>query len=113
MLVAGGSPGLTGAPCLAALAAARAGAGYVTVCVPASLSLVFESRLLEQMTIALPDADGGLKPEAIEPLAAAAAAATRALSCSGRGSGEPSTRRRSCAGCSTLSRCRSCSTPTA
>ena len=34
MLVAGGSPGLTGAPCLAALAAARAGAGYVTVCVP-------------------------------------------------------------------------------
>ncbi len=72
VLVAGGSAGLTGAPCLAALAAARAGAGYVSVCVPASLSLVFESRLLEQMTIALPDSDGGLTPEAIEPLAAAA-----------------------------------------
>ncbi len=38
VLVVGGSPGLTGAPCLAAHAAARAGAGYVTVCVPASLS---------------------------------------------------------------------------
>jgi NAD(P)H-hydrate epimerase len=58
LLVAGGSAGLTGAPCLAALAAARAGAGYVTVCAPASLSIVFESRLLEQMTLALPDADG-------------------------------------------------------
>jgi NAD(P)H-hydrate epimerase len=58
VLVAGGSPGLTGAPCMAALAAQRAGAGYVTACVPASLSLVFESRLLEVMTIALPD-DGG------------------------------------------------------
>ncbi len=79
VLVAGGSPGLTGAPCLAALAAARAGAGYVTVCVPASLSLVFESRLLEQMTIALPDSDGGLKPEAIEPLAAAARSHAGAL----------------------------------
>ena len=58
VLVAGGSPGLTGAPCLAALAAARAGAGYVTVCVPASLAQIFESRLLEQMTLSLPDERG-------------------------------------------------------
>jgi len=79
VLVAGGSAGLTGAPCLAALAAARAGAGYVTVCVPSSLSVVFESRLLEQMTIALPDSGGGLTPDAIEPLAAAAAAHAGAL----------------------------------
>ena len=35
VLVAGGSRGLTGAPCLAAEAAMRAGAGYVTCCVPA------------------------------------------------------------------------------
>ena len=35
VLVAGGSRGLTGAPCLAAEAAMRAGAGYVTACVPA------------------------------------------------------------------------------
>ena len=58
VLVAGGSPGLTGAPCLSALAAQRAGAGYVTTCVPASLSLIFETRLLEAMTLALPDEHG-------------------------------------------------------
>ncbi len=34
VIVAGGSPGMTGAPCLAAMAAMRAGAGYVTACVP-------------------------------------------------------------------------------
>jgi len=60
VLVAGGSSGLTGAPCLAAEAAARAGAGYVTAAVPASLHLVFELRLLEAMTRPLPDADGAL-----------------------------------------------------
>ena len=58
VLVVGGSTGLTGAPCMAAEAAMRAGAGYVTCCVPASLGVVFETRLLEVMTIPLPD-DGG------------------------------------------------------
>jgi ADP-dependent NAD(P)H-hydrate dehydratase / NAD(P)H-hydrate epimerase len=58
VLVAGGSRGLTGAPCLSAEAAQRAGAGYVTACVPASLETVFELRLLEAMTRGLPDADG-------------------------------------------------------
>jgi NAD(P)H-hydrate epimerase len=79
VLVAGGSPGLTGAPCLAALAAARAGAGYVTVCVPESLSLIFEGRLLEAMTIALPDEHGAHTPAGVAPLAAAAAARGGAL----------------------------------
>ncbi len=37
VLVCGGSPGLTGAPTMASLAAARAGAGYVTAAVPASV----------------------------------------------------------------------------
>ena len=37
VLVAGGSRGLTGAPRMAAHASMRAGAGYVTACVPASL----------------------------------------------------------------------------
>ena len=73
VLVVGGSPGLTGAPSLSALAAARAGAGYVTVCVPASLSLVFETRLLEAMTLALPDERGEHTVSGVEPLAAAAA----------------------------------------
>ena len=66
VLVCGGSIGLTGAPCMAAEAAARAGAGYVTACVPASLNLVFELRLLEVMTVPLPDADGSLEPAAAE-----------------------------------------------
>jgi NAD(P)H-hydrate epimerase len=66
VLVAGGSTGLTGAPSLAAEAAMRAGAGYVTACVPASLNLVFETRLLEVMTRPLPDADGALTPDGVD-----------------------------------------------
>jgi NAD(P)H-hydrate epimerase len=58
VLVAGGSRGLTGAPSLAAEAAQRAGAGYVTVCVPASQQPILAQRLLEAMTRALPDDDG-------------------------------------------------------
>jgi hydroxyethylthiazole kinase-like uncharacterized protein yjeF len=58
VLVAGGARGLSGAPCLAAEAAQRAGAGYVTACVPASLEPIFEVRLLEVMTRGLPDRDG-------------------------------------------------------
>jgi hydroxyethylthiazole kinase-like uncharacterized protein yjeF len=72
VLVVGGSPGLTGAPCLAAEAAPRAGAGYVTACIPGSLSLVFEIRLLEAMTRALPDADGALGPDSAGPVLEAA-----------------------------------------
>jgi hydroxyethylthiazole kinase-like uncharacterized protein yjeF len=60
VLVCGGSIGLTGAPCLASESAMRAGAGYVTALVPASLNQIFESRLLEVMTVPLPDADGAL-----------------------------------------------------
>ncbi len=66
VLVAGGSAGLTGAPCLVAEAAMRAGAGYVTACIPASLALVFEVRLLEAMTRALPDRDGSLEADGVE-----------------------------------------------
>jgi NAD(P)H-hydrate epimerase len=65
VLVCGGSSGLTGAPSLAAAAATRAGAGYVTVLVPASLELVFELRLAEVMSLALADEGGALMPEAV------------------------------------------------
>ena len=58
VLVAGGSRGLTGAPCLSSLAAMRAGAGYVTVCVPDALNDIFEIKLTEVMSVPLPD-DGG------------------------------------------------------
>ncbi len=68
VLVCGGSTGLTGAPCLASEAAMRAGAGYVTACIPGSLNPIFEARLLEVMTVPLPDADGALSPQAVEPV---------------------------------------------
>ncbi len=55
VLVVGGSRGLTGAPVLASLAAARAGAGYVTVAAPASVAPALAAKLLEVMTIELPD----------------------------------------------------------
>lgn len=54
VVVAGGSRGLTGAACLAAEAAARAGAGYVTALVPADLEDIFEIKLTEVMTRGLP-----------------------------------------------------------
>jgi NAD(P)H-hydrate epimerase len=62
VLVVGGSRGLTGAPAMAARASMRAGAGYVTVCVPASMQPVLAAAgTPEMMTRALPeDADGGL-----------------------------------------------------
>jgi hydroxyethylthiazole kinase-like uncharacterized protein yjeF len=75
VVVVGGSRGLTGAPCLASEAAQRGGAGYVTACIPASLNVIFELRLLEAMTVPLPDADGALAPEAAEPALARAARA--------------------------------------
>jgi NAD(P)H-hydrate epimerase len=68
VLVCGGSTGLTGAPSLASEAAARAGAGYVTACVPASLNPIFESRLLEVMTVPLPDHDGSLDPRGVDTM---------------------------------------------
>lgn len=65
LAVLGGSTGLTGAPCLAATAAQRTGAGYVTVIVPRSLNLIFEQRLLEVMSLPLPDDDGSLNAEGL------------------------------------------------
>ncbi len=47
VLVVGGSPGMTGAVCLAAEAAFRADAGYVAVAVPESSLSVVESLLVE------------------------------------------------------------------
>jgi len=65
VLVCGGSPGLTGATCMASESAMRAGAGYVTACVPASLHMIFEGRLLEVMTVPLRDSEGALHPMAV------------------------------------------------
>ncbi|MCW2999001.1 MAG: NAD(P)H-hydrate dehydratase, partial [Solirubrobacterales bacterium] len=74
VVACGGSRGLTGAVCLTAEAAARAGAGYVTACVPRSLEAIFEVKLTEVMTRGLPDADGRLVPEAADGVLDALAA---------------------------------------
>src|SRR5437868_910153 len=55
VLVVGGSPGLTGAPSLAAMAALRADAGYVTLAAPEETLPVFEQRLVEVVKRPLPD----------------------------------------------------------
>ncbi|CAB4931923.1 unannotated protein [freshwater metagenome] len=59
VLIAGGSQGLLGAVVLAAQAAMRAGAGYVTACVPAGLEGAAAAQLVEVMQIALPAQEGG------------------------------------------------------
>jgi ADP-dependent NAD(P)H-hydrate dehydratase / NAD(P)H-hydrate epimerase len=65
VLVVGGSRGLTGAPRMAALASMRAGAGYVTACVPASLQAILAAGgTPEMMTRGLPDEDGHFTSEA-------------------------------------------------
>jgi hydroxyethylthiazole kinase-like uncharacterized protein yjeF len=55
VLVVGGSPGLTGAACLAARAAFRADAGYVAVAAPRASLPVLEQQLLEAVKRPLED----------------------------------------------------------
>jgi hydroxyethylthiazole kinase-like uncharacterized protein yjeF len=55
VLVVGGSPGLTGAACLAARAAFRADAGYVAVAAPSESLPVLEVQLLEAVKRPLED----------------------------------------------------------
>jgi NAD(P)H-hydrate epimerase len=66
-----GSVGKTGAAVLAAKAALRVGAGLVTVAVPESVNDVVEAKLLEAMTIPMPETDArSLSPEGLDRLAA-------------------------------------------
>ncbi len=68
VVVVGGSPGLTGAPCLSALAAMRADAGYVTLAGPEAALPVFEHIVLEAVKRPLPADSAGLLTEAaVEP----------------------------------------------
>ena len=59
LLVVGGSPGLTGAPTLAARAALRTGAGLVRIGVPRSLQPVAAGAVTEAMTLGLPEGESG------------------------------------------------------
>ncbi len=55
VLIVAGSRGMTGAACLAALSAARTGAGLVTLAVPSGVQKLAASKLTEIMTVALPE----------------------------------------------------------
>ncbi len=57
--VVGGSPGMTGAPCLAGQASMRMGAGLITVVVPRSLHPVVETKLMEVMSEGVEDGGSG------------------------------------------------------
>ena len=66
VLVVGGSRGLTGAPRMAAHASMRAGAGYVTAFIPASLqATIAGASTPELMTRGLPDSDGSLDTDGV------------------------------------------------
>lgn len=54
LLVLAGSAGKTGAAVLCAKGALRSGCGLVSLCVPYDLNVVFETNLIEAMTIPLP-----------------------------------------------------------
>jgi hydroxyethylthiazole kinase-like uncharacterized protein yjeF len=76
VFVVAGSVGMTGAAAMAGMAALRAGAGLVTVGVPASLNDVLEGKLTEVMTMPLPECDGrALSLAAEEPILEMAASA--------------------------------------
>ncbi len=72
VLVVGGSRGLTGAPQMSARASMRAGAGYVTACVPASLQgTLAGAGTPELMTRGLPEQDGALSTDGLDEVLAA------------------------------------------
>lgn len=69
VLIIAGSVGMTGAACLCAEAALRAGAGLVVVGCPASLNDVLEAKLTEAMTLPLPETyERSLDTRALAPI---------------------------------------------
>jgi NAD(P)H-hydrate epimerase len=60
LLILAGSAGKTGAAVLTAKGALRSGAGLVSLCVPHDLNSVFETTLIEAMTVPLPNSSQSL-----------------------------------------------------
>ncbi len=74
VLIVAGSPGMTGAGCMAAVAAQRAGAGLVTLALPESLNVIAEIKLTSAMSRPLPEPGAPvLGSEAAEAVLAAQA----------------------------------------
>lgn len=69
VLVVGGSARFTGAPMMAALAAARAGAGYVTLAVPEPIAPIVQGRMMEIPVVGLPaEPDGCFSTRATDTI---------------------------------------------
>jgi ADP-dependent NAD(P)H-hydrate dehydratase / NAD(P)H-hydrate epimerase len=89
VLVVGGSRGLSGAPMMAALAAFRADAGYVTLAVPESCLPAVEAGVIEAVKRPLPeDSSGRLVPRAAEAVLELAERAGAVVLGPGLGRGE-------------------------
>ena len=67
-LIIAGSIGKTGAAAMAANSAVRAGAGLVSLAVPASLNAILEVKTTEAMTLPLPDGGDGFLSGAAKPV---------------------------------------------
>lgn len=73
VLIVAGSPGMTGAGCMAAVGAQKAGAGLVTLALPESLNPIAELKLTSAMSRPLPEPDAPiLGPEAAKVVLASA-----------------------------------------
>jgi len=68
VLLAVGSPGLTGAGCLASRATLRAGAGLTVAGVPAGVQPVYATQLVEIMSAPIPEQEGAFGPASVAPL---------------------------------------------
>ena len=60
VLIMAGSPGMTGAAAMTALAAARSGTGLVFVAIPRDLNPILEVKLTEPLTMPLPTEEPGI-----------------------------------------------------
>ena len=91
VLVVAGSPGLTGAACLAARATLRAGAGLTVVAAPAAVAPVVAAHLLEVMCAPMPDEAGHLCEASVDAVLAEARRASAVAIGPGLGRAEATT----------------------